>query len=730
MRHVTFPALIGLVLGAAPALAQVPPVCDAALIGLAQARMAAEPQAMAFLRDATPVLDPVPPAGADAYGALFGTAMQGSPDPLDFFTDGAFVHDACIEVTGTLKTTLKKVPIRSNTGLPVPVSIYVFQQGDLAKKTIAGSTSAQTNLRVKTGSFLIDPALRGATPRLTSAEDAFRNFALSAYVSQDQEATLTGSLDRAGDHQWFALDLRQGAGRQLAAVVCDQPCDAYLDELKARLLAGSGPVVARPAPEPPDGPTPPPAAPDFAGDRLSVVVLTHDGAITATEDIDLAGWVAAQGIDDAARRLLQETLTGFLGPSAARDLSALFDLGLLAEDLRPLAIDSTDHAYRIILRQPEPPAPVLLRGVDVVLAQPSGSPVLDHCRIEVEVSHPDHDPLILDTVLDLDNTDRTESGDEKFLRFYTQALPEAPVLAEPVDSLSLRVYPAADFALFEGSQPKPSSCTLTWANRFPKQSFELAEVDVQTALPVLLTRDGKVIFHNVTLRSTARPVFVLLFNATGLTDSNGAPLNPELFPGWNTRRGGRDLQAALGIMARAAHDLFSRRVDDMFIAEAAGGLDKGFLDKVPFERETLARMAASLKPGEVGPFNLENEVRNLANSTAALPRFVILGRSGLPRDTDYCATIPDIPEDALAGSLLIDFLSRDATFDLSPAAQKGLIDPPGPETFATAAARLAARCPDDGSGLVHWVITPDTADALALLDNLETVATYIFGGLE
>ena len=69
-------------------------------------------------------------------------------------------------------------------------------------------------------------------------------------------------------------------------------------------------------------------------------------------------------------------------------------------------------------------------------------------------------------------------------------------------------------------------------------------------------------------------------------------------------------------------------------------MDKGFLPPEPLTADSALRAAKTLHPGEVGPLNLENELKARAASTATPPRFVILGRSGLDAGTDYCATPP------------------------------------------------------------------------------------------
>ncbi|WP_417209924.1 hypothetical protein [Antarctobacter sp.] len=739
MTHTRFAVTLWLALSAGALHAQEPPVCDAVLVAFAESRLSGDLSAMHLLRDATPLFDPVPPGTPEAlpvFSGYFGRLGERQRDPVDFSTTGAFRHEGCIEVTGILRTkkSLEQLPRRDGT--PMPVSVFVFNQGVFDIAFLEGPSITETNARMSVGPLLFHPDLREGAP-LTAQSDAFANFTVAPYIASEKDTTLG-----RGDYAWMGLDLRQGKGPQLVAVTCDRPCATYLDGFKARLLAASGPVnpLAPPVANLPvagaDKPTPPDIGKTFADEALSITLIGPEEEVILLESLPLQQAMAQFSHDPQAQSAIRDALEALGGGVADRALALaqLIDVGLLDAGLQDYAIESADRGFRLVLRAPPPPPPRLLAGVDLLLADPPGSAVFEYCNPLVEITHPDHDPVRLPMQIDLASAITNAEGEEVYGRLTVAIDPDLAIAAVPLETLALRLFAASEVQSLTSPDPHPSSCSLAWGGRFPDTALPLAELsqtsDLPAPVPVTVTDDGHVIFAEATLRSTARPVFVLLYNTTGLEDTNGAPLRPDLYPAWTHARGGRDMQSALSILVSSAQAVFAQRVEDLFLLQAAGGVAKGFLPPEPLTADSALRAADALRPGEVGPLNLENTLKDLVNSTATTPRFVVIGRSGLDAGADYCASPPALPEASRRGSLVIDFLSREAAFDLSRPVQATLINPTGAEAFAEAAQRLATRCPEDGSGLVHWVLTPDVADQFKLIHALETLAPYLFGGLQ
>lgn len=747
MKHLKGAFHLWLGLSGGALYAQQPPVCDAVLVAYAESRLSADLSAMRLLQEDTPLFDPLAPQTPGVplpFAGFFGHQAERQHDPVDFNTTGAFRHEGCIEVTGILRTdqSLEQLPRRD--GDPMPVSVFVFNAGVFAREFLDGSSITETNARMSMGPLLIHPDLRsGGT--LTAQGDAFADFSVAPYIASQKEETLS-----AGDWAWMALDLRQGKGRQLVAVACDRACDIYLKDFKTRLLAASGPVqpIAPPvasapppasitpapianAPKPNDNPIA--LADVFTDEKLSVTLIGPGGEVILLDSVPLADPAKDHSPEDQrAIRAALDALQGGAEDRAAA-VAELIAVGLLDAGVQAYTIEAAERGYRLVLRAPPPPPPRLLTGVDLLLADPPGSAIVANCVPEAEISHPDHPSLRLPLEIDLKSAVIGPGGEEVYGRFTLTTDSSAPIMAMPLRDLRLRLFAPAEVRPYADARPQPSSCRLSWGGRFPETALPLSDLSngaEATALPVSVTEDGRVVFAKAALTSTARPVHVLIYNTTGLEDTNGAPLRPDLYPGWTHARGGRDMASALGILASSAQAVFARRVEDLFLSQAAGGVDKGFLPPAPLSADSALRAAAALRPGEVGPLNLENELQVLANATAPPARFVILGRSGLDAGTDYCAAPPAVPVQSRRGSLVIDFLSQQATFDLSKPVQATLINPTGPDTFTQAAERLATRCPDDGSGLVHWVLTPDVADQLKLISALETLAPYLFGELQ
>ncbi|WP_323768885.1 hypothetical protein [Antarctobacter sp.] len=735
MKHTRFAVTLGLALSAGALHAQEPPVCDAVLVALAESRLSGDLSAMNLIRDETPLFDAVAlrtPEAQPVFSGYFGRLAERQRDPVDFNTTGAFRHEGCVEVTGLLRTdrTLEELPRRDGT--PMPVSVFVFNEGVFDMAFLEGPSITETNARMSVGPLLFHPDLREGGA-LTAQGDAFASFSVAPYIANEKDTTLGKA-----DYAWMGLDLRQGKGRQLVAVTCDRPCSSYLNGFKTRLLAASGPVipVAPPVTKAPDAGGEDPKLTNgvnaFTDETLSITLIGPEEEVILLESLPLQEAMAQFSHDPQAQSAIRAALEALGGSEADRALALaqMIEFGLLDAGLQSYAIVAADRGYRLVLRAPPPPPPRLLTGVDLLLADPPGSAVFEYCNPLVEITHPDHDPVRLPMQIDLGSAVTNAEGEEVYGRLTVAIDPDLAISAVPLETLNLRLFAATEVQSLTSPEPHPSSCSLAWGGRFPETALPLAGVSQMPVLPVSVTDDGHVIFAEATLRSTARPVFVLLYNTTGLEDTNGAPLRPDLYPGWTHARGGRDMQSALSILVSSAQAVFGQRVEDLFLLQAAGGVAKGFLPPEPLTAESALRAADALRPGEVGPLNLENELKDLANSTATTPRFVIIGRSGLDAGADYCASPPALPEASRRGSLVIDFLSREAAFDLSRPVQATLINPTGPEAFTEAAERLATRCPEDGSGLVHWVLTPDVADQFKLILALETLAPYLFGGLQ
>lgn len=573
------------------------------LVAYAESQLSDGLSAMRLLRDDTPLFDPVAaqtPEAAPPFSGFFGLLTERQRDPVDFNTTGAFRHEGCIEVTGILRTDERQEVLSRRDGAPMPVSVFVFNEGVFGLEFLEGLSITETNARMSVGPLLIHPDLRGSGGgTLTRQDDAFADFSVAPYIASQKEDTFT-----KGDWAWMALDLRQGKGRQLVAVTCDAGCATYLSDFTARLLAASGPVqpIAPPlrvlAPTPDPDPDPDPAAgsvtdvpkphadpADFVDERLSVTLIGPEDEVILLDSVRLANKLDHRSPED--RRAIRAALDTLLSDSAvdrAAALVQLIDFGVLDSGLHPYAIEVAERGYRLVLRAPPPPPPRLLTGVDLLLADPPGSAIVANCVPEAEISHPDHPSLRLPLEIDMNSAVVDPGGEEVYGRFTLSTDNTAPILSMPLRELSLRLFAPSEVRPYADARPQPSSCSLSWGGHFPETALPLADLTDDPGAPdapdlpvsVTVTEGGRVVFAAADLTSTARPVFVLLYNATGLEDTNGMPLRPDLYPGWTHARGGRDMMSALSILASSAQTVFSRRVEDLFLLQAAGAWTREF----------------------------------------------------------------------------------------------------------------------------------------------------------
>lgn len=291
----------------------------------------------------------------------------------------------------------------------------------------------------------------------------------------------------------------------------------------------------------------------------------------------------------------------------------------------------------------------------------------------------------------------------------------------PIDKLGIRIFvPEAD-----GSEPV-SSCNLIWNEVFPKEVFDLADIGPDNTQVVSIDREGVVSFSGAVLVSTARPVQVLAYTATGPEDSNGGKIFEAQYPAWTQQK----LAGALNTLLGDAKKAFDASTEEIFVSTPIGGRDqKDFGEPIDFT--SAEEVAKKLVTGEIGQTNLEYVISSLSENNGAPPRFVILGRTGLAETTNYCAQVPEWPKGTAKGSILIDFVPKAAVPALSPDMIIDLTNPPFDDrNLKEAVTNFAARCPDDGSGLAHWILIPDLANSLFLADNLKTLSRHIFGGLQ
>ncbi|MBT52506.1 MAG: hypothetical protein CMF72_03725 [Mameliella sp.] len=170
--------------------AQEPPVCDAVLVAFAESRLSDGLSAMRLLRDDSSLFDPVAaqtPETAPPFSGFFGLLTERQRDPVDFNTTGAFRHEGCIEVTGILRTDERQKVLSRRDGAPMPVSVFVFNEGVFGLEFLEGLSITETNARMRVGPLLIHPDLRGSGGgTLTRKDDAFADFSVTPHIASQK----------------------------------------------------------------------------------------------------------------------------------------------------------------------------------------------------------------------------------------------------------------------------------------------------------------------------------------------------------------------------------------------------------------------------------------------------------------------------------------------------------------------------------------------------------------
>ena len=665
---------------------------------------------------------------------------EGSDEPMksfDFITERAITpnesasdhQDVCIRIDGKLSdnTTSKgsfseKLTFRDKR--VVPVTLFVYDSGVFAQDARSGTGWNETNVRVKVGSLDLVPGT-SMPGNLNGMNDPFRTFYLSAYLKSRLD-TITGSASSdgtqssKGEHVWFVGDI--GDGPQLLAAICDGQCiDWQRPLVELPQYQGSteiaGPDTSR---EPDDIMSEREittiSISNFAGERLILRDLTANQEIGSSlleeETADMSGY---------DRAIVKASLEDILGRTEASGaLDDLSDLGLISIELEDWEFDDYERHHVITLRPTEPER---LTAVRLKLSKPPSRSVLQNCTPKVEITHADYDKTVHDMALNFES----KIGDT-YTEFEVKFEGDEPVhsvLAQSPATLSLRIF-------IDHDSDNVPTCRLIWNGIFPEEAFQLVESAAVVPGRFSLTNAGVAVFTDVELVSTQRAAYILIFNKIGPVDENGQPASAEAYPNWNFEVGGNELAEALTRFMRAAHAAYSGRTSAVFTLTGADSGGKDFGAARPLiDDHVRSKKVVPLLKGRLGVDSLDIAINGAYQRQNQPPIIVVIGRSGLAPDSDYCASAPPIPLTAHKDSVVIDFVPQAAVSAL-PRATLASLNPGSDSELSDDIIRLmpAARCPKSGPDeFDHWILVPDSK-ILGWPQALDSLANYIFAGTQ
>ena len=663
------------------------------------------------------------------YWSFYATEI-GEPESLfDFITESAVIHatsartEGCIQIEGKLSGNspsdgTPSVDLTFRDKRTVPVTLFVYNSREFAQDARQGEGTDETNVRVKVGSLDLVPenSLPGTS---VGRNDPFQTFYLSAYLRRKRDTTITGSASsdgtkRAeGESVWFVGDI--GAGPQLLAAICDGPCiDLQRPLVKLPKFHANAEAAGLSASSEADGmesETSVTEITDFAGERFILRDATNDQNIVSR----LLEESTADMLESnrAIIALYLDKLGGSEAPAALEELS---NAGLVGIELEHWEFEGYERRHVVTL---QPAGPEHLTAVRLVLSEPPSSSVLQNCVPKVEIAHADHDRAVIPMNLDLDS----KFGDT-YTEFEVKIKGDDPVLAQSPDSLSLRIFVEAG----NGDEP---TCSLTWNAFFPEDVFHLADRAESMPDRFELTSVGEAVFSGVELVSTQRAAYILIFNKTGPVDENGQPASAEAYPKWNFKFGGDELAHALTRIREVAHAAYSDRTSAVFTVTGAGADTKSFGTPTPLTGDRAMAERVTLLDGGLGIESLEFAIAEVVHREKQPPIIVVIGRSGLGLDSDYCASVPGIPASARMDSVVIDFVPSAAVSALPSETRAAFESGGGSDLSDDIIRRMpAARCPKSGSDeLAHWILVPDEK-IFPWSEALDSLARQIFAGIQ
>ena len=307
--------------------------------------------------------------------------------------------------------------------------------------------------------------------------------------------------------------------------------------------------------------------------------------------------------------------------------------------------------------------------------------------------------------LDLDTSDLDTKMGNSYREFEVKLKEDGPVhsaLAQTPESLSIRIF--IEF----GSGDAPT-CKLTWNSLFPEEAFRLAESAESMPGRFSLTSTGEAVFSEVELMPTQRAAYILIINKTGPVDANGQPVSAETYPDWNSDIDGDELADALTRFSKAAHAAYSDRTSAVYTLTGADPVAKDFGDRTPLTNDRVQNEVVTLLDGGLGSESLNIAIEKIVQGEDIPPIVLVIGRSGLPLDSNYCESAPQIPSSVAKGSVVVDFVPREAVSALPEETIAALEPGSGSELPDEIVRRMpAARCPKSGPGeFDHWVLIPD-----------------------
>ena len=638
------------------------------------------------------------------YRDFYKHSGQDTPKTLDFSTLDRNRLPAnpvgCVQLDGKISSRDNTVEVKYENQSDLHATIFVYENGE---KLPDGD---EDKIFIQAAELFLEDAL-GKDGR----SDLMSKFYVSAYVNGQKGATIVGPVDEFGQHTgsgesaWFEADI--GKGPQLIGVICSTRCNTVMSDTSAVPTFPSVAGLSNGSDA-----EPPQPAPDFKVVRLLVM-----GAGTEVlSNVDLSS--AVQGFSDEDRRLLATKLPDFSSSDPSKSRAALeyaIEKGLIEGiNSEEWQVQKSETNYNVFLSRT---GPERLTRVTVPLKPEYKQKLLQNCSPILEISRPDFGDQPYEIYLTVKAG--VNGGYESF---SVDLDPGVPILAEPLETLALKVYLKDD---------ANATCRLSWNDIFPSKPYKLAPLSNPNMAGLFsLSDDGVATFLSVEFTSSRPPVRLVLFNKSGPEDTNGVQTEASLYPVWNAKENEDELKEALIILRRAAYEALEKTAGGVFqvSADDTNLASKVFGDPKPLDEKQVGDVP-DVVPGPFGMDSIKYALEHPSNNGALMPDFVVIGRTGLPADTNYCTEIPDSARQTTSRLVLIDFVPKAASGILTSNSDIVFDGNERPEDVKDAFRRFpAALCPPlDGSpALEHWVLLPDYKSEISWRDDLKVVAKQIF----
>lgn len=702
------------------------PQCQQIVDQLVQRPDAHEAGLKALLADDAKLLARFYDTGTGDREALpFPELYQGAvaPKRLGFTTKGREgLSNSCARIDGVLTVgdDKSKNTIERENGTELPVSVFVVASPDHRFMEIFAAGVSRAVIQETFTPFADPDSARPA------GRAVFSNFELSAYFLEMPDGLFLGAVNRTDESEqlgWMTVDT--GNGPRVITLICAPKCAGYATEQFPHFALGTPENAAL---ETQDAEAP---ETDTDGADPEITVVLPDSSRVSASFEDLSRDANEQQIIEAVTAVAILTSDNAdLGDdwqeqksTALRVLTNLPAAPTIFNIPSPddLLVEDADEVYTVIVTT-TPRGPKRLTELVIEFDKPASNELLRNCTIKASVLFGPQGPEIPFPLQGVFSGSKLTGFSAKSIAvnevFETSDAQSASLQNALLDNLTVKfVVPEDD-----------PTCMPIWGDGFENVAHKLlpdADID-----DFSITSAGVATFSNVRLVSTVPPMVMVGFTKAGQLNPSQQLEAPKEYPEWATPGETDQMAEALATLMHVA-DTKQRGASDLFLvlgSEKETARDFAEMSQVTARPDYFDRV--SVAKGELGDDALPRTLQDAsADLEGQIPRFFIIGRTGLPEGSDYCATVPAQMSTAAPGSVLIDFVPQGSTETTNAIPFDQLVQNGLPSAIQTASSNFPFDQCETGQNTAysHWVFYPDNKSRRNWRRPLETIASFIFG---